>query len=688
MIASKTAHLSAARVLSTVGLVLALVSAISCGDEAPTEPPPDTVGPDGGTLSFAQGRVMLAIPAGALSEPVTIAVTSTSTFPHSATTVAGTAYEFGPPGTQFNRPVELTIAYDPADLPPGIRAVELGIFEVVGTRWQEVTDCSVNANRQSVTGSISSFSTYAVLGMPVTTLDITPDKATIVEGDTVRLNAEKHDARGNSLSERATTWSSSDQAVAVVDSSGLVTGRAEGNATITATSEAVDGTAEITVTPPSVALIEIEPDGGSIEVGQTLQLTAVLQDNQGDTLEGRSVTWSSSETSVATVSSSGLVTGIYDGSASITAECEGLSDAVEIIVSAPALRTVLDSIRASYSLPALAAATVHKGKVMEMGAIGHRAVGYPEQVTENDLWHMGSLTKAMTATLVAVLVERGVVSWDTTVGQVLPDLVGSIREEFVDVRLEELLYHTAGLEQNMSKAPSWSSLFTDQSPIIEQRRRFAAELLALPPGSERGTYSYTNAGYIVAGAMLEEITGESWETLVRREVFDPLGMSSTGFGAPGSPGSRDHPLGHNGSAGNYQPVAPGPYADNPAALGPAGTVHTTLADYSKFMIEHLAGAVGQGQLVSAQSFEKLHTPAPGSNYAMGWVAIQRSWANGRVLTHNGSNLKWYAVVWLAPERDVGFFAVTNAADSAARLGTDAAVGKLIRRFEASVGSGQ
>jgi CubicO group peptidase (beta-lactamase class C family) len=354
-----------------------------------------------------------------------------------------------------------------------------------------------------------------------------------------------------------------------------------------------------------------------------------------------------------------------------------------IVCEAITLQAVLGTIRLDYGLPALAAVTVHKGEVVEMAATGQRAVGYAEQVTEHDLWHIGSLTKAMTATLAAVLVERGVVSWDTTIGHVLPDLVGRMRDEFVDVRLDELLYHTAGLVTDVSRAPSWSSLFTDQSPIIEQRRRFAAELLALPPDSERGRYSYTNAGYIVAGAMLEEITGESWEALVRREVFDPLGMESTGFGAPGSSAVRDQPWGHRGSAGNYSAVAPGPYADNPAALGPAGTVHNTLAEYSKFMIEHLAGASGQGELVSAQAFEKLHTPSPGNSYALGWVLAQSAWANGRVLHHVGSNNLWRAVVWLAPERELGFFAVTNAADDAARLGTDAAVAALLQRFEAA-----
>lgn len=346
------------------------------------------------------------------------------------------------------------------------------------------------------------------------------------------------------------------------------------------------------------------------------------------------------------------------------------------------LAAVLESIRADRGLPALAAVLVRDGSVVEQAAVGRRAAGQDAAVTLDDQWHIGSLTKALTATLAGVLVERGTLSWSLTVGQAFPGLVDSIRPEYVDVRLDELLRHVAGTVEDISRAPSWATLFTDSRPIVEQRRQLATELLQLPPDGPRGAYRYSNAGYVIVGAMIEAVTGESWEDLVRHEVFAPLGMTASGFGAPGVAGSVTEPRGHRWSGSDWTAVEPGPFADNPPALGPAGTVHTTLADYARFMAAHLAGARGVDGLLSAAAFDTLHTPAPGSDYACGWGVAQRSWAGGTVLQHSGSNTMWYATVWIAPERNFAMFAVTNADGDPGQQGTDAAIVALIARYDA------
>jgi CubicO group peptidase (beta-lactamase class C family) len=77
----------------------------------------------------------------------------------------------------------------------------------------------------------------------------------------------------------------------------------------------------------------------------------------------------------------------------------------------------------------------------------------------------------------------------------------------------------------MARAPSWNGLRTSSESLRAQRRRLVAEYLAMPPDSARGTYEYANAGFVVAGAMLEEVTGRAWEDLMRERVFGPLGMS-------------------------------------------------------------------------------------------------------------------------------------------------------------------
>jgi CubicO group peptidase (beta-lactamase class C family) len=347
-----------------------------------------------------------------------------------------------------------------------------------------------------------------------------------------------------------------------------------------------------------------------------------------------------------------------------------------------ALDAQLEAIRAGRRLPALAAMSFRSGSVIESGAVGLRAVGHSEAVTRNDLWHIGSLTKSMTSTLAALLIRDGRLRWDSTISGALPYARASMRAEYASVRLEELVTHTAGLVTDMTRAPSWSSLYTSTEPMRDQRRRLAIELLSLPPQTARGTYSYSNAGYIVAGAMLEEAAGETWEVMLRRRVFDALGMRSAGFGAPGTPGLVDQPWGHDGGSADFVPVQPGPYADNPAAIGPAGTVHAALADLAAYYAMHLAGARGASTFLSADAFTKLHQPAPGTTYACGWGVTERTWAQGRVLQHSGSNTRWYAVVWLAPNRDLGLFAATNVAGDAGSAATDEAVSRLIARFEA------
>jgi CubicO group peptidase (beta-lactamase class C family) len=353
------------------------------------------------------------------------------------------------------------------------------------------------------------------------------------------------------------------------------------------------------------------------------------------------------------------------------------------------LDRTLERIREDLRLPALAAVLIRSGEIVEVGAVGVRAVGSPEPVTAGDRWHLGSVTKSMTATLAGVLVEQGVIDWSTTVGDVFPDLAVSTRSDYADVRLEELLSHTAGLPVDWMQIPSYRGAWESPTPLSEQRHAWAAELLALAPETPRGTHRYANAGYIVAGAMLETVTGRLWEDLMQQDLLAPLDMTSTGFGAPGSVGEvPDEPRGHLGVPGELRPLPPDQRADNPPAVGPAGTVHTTLADFSCYLAAHLAGARGEAGLVTAETFGKLHSPAPGTKYALGWNVGEHSRAGGRVLFHTGSTAVWTATTWIAPERDFAILTATNAGGDAGSTGADEALRALIDRCNAAFATGK
>src|SRR5207248_2849962 len=163
---------------------------------------------------------------------------------------------------------------------------------------------------------------------PVASVDVTPATASLPVGATVQLVATPRDVSGNPLPGRVVTWASSNTTVATVSASGLVTGKVAGTAAITATSEGQSGTAAITVTAAGVpvASVSVTPATAQVFEGQTVQLTATPRDSGGNVLSGRTVTWASSNTSVATVSASGLVTGKVAGTATITATSEGQSE--------------------------------------------------------------------------------------------------------------------------------------------------------------------------------------------------------------------------------------------------------------------------------------------------------------------------------------------------------------------------
>jgi CubicO group peptidase (beta-lactamase class C family) len=348
------------------------------------------------------------------------------------------------------------------------------------------------------------------------------------------------------------------------------------------------------------------------------------------------------------------------------------------------LNVALERIRDEEGLPALAAVLIRDGRIVETGAVGVRAVGSLEQVTTSDHWHLGSITKSMTATLAALLVEEGVIDWNTTVGEVFPDLAEITRPEYADVRLEELLSHTTGLPENWMQIPSYPTSRESATPLPDQRRQWVAEFLTLTPETSRGSHRYSNANYVVAGTMLEAVSGQPWEDLMQRYVLTPLGMTSTGFGVPGTVGeSPDEPRGHLLVEGELRPLQPNRQADNPPAVGPAGNVNTTLGDFAHYMAAHLAGARGEEGLVSAESFGKLHLPGPVNNYALGWNVRQHSHSGGRVLYHHGNNGAWCATMWIAPERDFAILTVTNAGDTPGSKGADNALRALIDRHNAA-----
>ena len=339
------------------------------------------------------------------------------------------------------------------------------------------------------------------------------------------------------------------------------------------------------------------------------------------------------------------------------------------------LNDLLEPIRQKYELPALAGGIVHAGELIGLGAVGVRRVGSPERVTVQDRWQLFSCGKAMTATLIALLVEEGVLSWQTTIGETFPALLGAIDAAWQAVTVEQLLSQRTDLPQLLFE----SLVDLDRPPtgtMIEQRLHMVGLLLqqapVVPPGSR---WEYTNvANYFIAGAMAEAATGQSWEALMAERLFVPLGMASADFGAPENLETNSQPHGHIGRT----PIEPRTVAlmNNWSSIGPAGLVHSSIEDWGKFVALHLAGARGENHFLNPETFRKLHTPAEdepgasenfnrdlsingGANYALGWWGAERSWADGPLLYHLGYYQYWHARVYIAPDKDLAVILATN-----------------------------
>jgi CubicO group peptidase (beta-lactamase class C family) len=323
------------------------------------------------------------------------------------------------------------------------------------------------------------------------------------------------------------------------------------------------------------------------------------------------------------------------------------------------LAGLVTDLRKEHKLVGLAAMVMVDENVVACAADGERKKGSGVPIELGDRWHLGSITKSVTATMIARLVESGQMKWTDTVGERFAG--ASIHEDWKPVTLQQLLTHTSGAPANFSKSvmlkyPEFNLEWT------KERRKAVIDVIAKKPAHPPGKkFAYSNVGYTIAGAMAESATGTSWEELVKREVFQPLELTGAGFGPPKSPSATlDQPRGHNTVFG--WKVSAMDDDDNTPIIGPAGIVHMTLRDLCMFATEHLRGELGTGKLLDAETYKRLHTPKL-QNYAYGWVVKQpTSEIPHTVYWHNGSNTMWYALVVFIPEKNMVVAVTSNDGD--------------------------
>lgn len=326
----------------------------------------------------------------------------------------------------------------------------------------------------------------------------------------------------------------------------------------------------------------------------------------------------------------------------------------------------LEKLCAEAGSPAAAGVVVSRNAVLDQAAVGVRCNGNPAPVTIHDRFHAGSNTKAMTAATCAALVNSGQLSWSLTPLDVFPDLAGSILPGYRDVTLEMLLRHMAGIppftEENATDfaIPNWKGI-----PPERHIHEFSRWLLQKrKPVNQPGTaFSYSNAGYSIAAAMAEVVTGKTWNSLIEENLFRPLGIDArVGCGWPARY-DPDQPWGHFLKNGELSPQPPDDIYQPESFLAPAGDISISLPDYGRFLQMNLKGLYGEETILPAALIRSLHNDCQPGN-GMGWrvKTLQSIEHVGLFSTHAGSGATFLFVSGISLERDRALAIATNSAN--------------------------
>lgn len=346
------------------------------------------------------------------------------------------------------------------------------------------------------------------------------------------------------------------------------------------------------------------------------------------------------------------------------------------------LEKKLAEVCQKHKVPSIFIAAVRSDEIITTLCHGVRKRGSDSQVELTDRLPIGSNTKSMTATLAAIIVESGKIHWDSSIGDIWPNLNDKrIHPKLRTVTLEELLAHQSGLPRDFD-GEKWGSFFLEKNKPAKERRRMLKLCLHKKPQHPRGEYHYSNLGYVVAAAMLEETTGDNYESLMKKNIFKPLEMQSAVFRTNKTAKKLKEPLlwGHRENGAPISPKVIG--SENPSVYASVGTVHLTIADYAKYAQWHVR-EIPAPLLQNQDSIAYLHKgivkqSSRASKYGNGWIHFNSGY--GRAMQHTGSNTNSFALIWVLPEKNLAAIACTNTYESSHFVACDTMMAEMFKLF--------
>jgi CubicO group peptidase (beta-lactamase class C family) len=335
-----------------------------------------------------------------------------------------------------------------------------------------------------------------------------------------------------------------------------------------------------------------------------------------------------------------------------------LTDSRKALVTKAGLQKLLEKIRAENDVPALAAGLFRPGVEPVIAVAGVRKRGAETAATTSDQWHLGSNTKPVTALLIALLIEQGLLDWDTPLAEIFPEEADRWNADVKKITPAQLLTHTSGLPDTgplfvFFLVPSKDSPMQDRARVVHGLEKVK---LDAKPGEK---YAYANLGYVVLGAILDRRGKAAWEEQVQKRIFEPLSIKSWGLGPFENKEAERQPWPH---APGGKPLALDDIKDNPPVINSAGRLRLCMPDYGRYLLETLRLARGEPGLLKPATAQKLFTnPYPISPHSLaGWGGFRKTAGEkGLILSHNGSNRFNYCTAAVEVDTNRALCVLTN-----------------------------
>jgi len=322
----------------------------------------------------------------------------------------------------------------------------------------------------------------------------------------------------------------------------------------------------------------------------------------------------------------------------------------------------IQSVMKEWKVPGLAIAVIQDGKVILSKGYGYRDAERSLPVTPRTLFAIGSISKSFTVTVLSTLVDQGKLDWDKPVRVSLPDfqLQDAVATEQMTAR--DLVSHSSGLPRH--DAVWYGSSMT--------RRQMYERLRYLEPSkSFRGGFQYNNLMFMTAGILASQIAGASWEELVRKRIFEPLGMARSNFSVNDSQKADDFALPYSPEKEKIKRI---PFR-NIDEVGPAGSINSSVEEMIRYVQLHIDnGRFGESQILTARSAERMQTPqivTPGTpeyeetgyrSYGLG-LGIS-TYRGNKTVEHGGGIDGFSASLSFMPNKRMGMIILTNSGDAA------------------------